>query len=218
MHTLLADALLAQQHRRATDHYERALAVLRQHWHPAPEHDGQHWLATLQPYAEVLQATRPAYLHTLAAEGLRYLQPQLQTQPANRDVLAAAAGLTLLAAQSAAPASRPAWHTQARGLLQRLRVAAGPEFRGALSYYPFAAQLAGLQAQQARTTSLATYQRYQAQAAAYRDSVKEQRVQARVSLGLARTWTGLRDFPAAVWELRHLLPILEATRDRYSLY
>lgn len=209
VHTLFADALQEQgEPALAAAHYEQALAALRTQrrydWNGAM----QEWATTLQGYAPHLLPARAHHLRALATEEQAEMRRSLQARPRDRDLLAPASTLALLAARAHSEAPDTAAATAlaaAAALLPRLRTAAGSEFRAELGYYALAAQLAQLQAGWARAHAqpgLAA--RYDAYAQAYHDSVPAPTRRTRLGQTLAHEWVRQRNYPAAQALLRSL--------------
>ena len=222
VHSLFAETLQKQrQTSRAARHFEQALTALRQFSRQRPDRAAQEWASTLALYAPDLLARHPSRLHALAQEGRALLGPLLKVRPTDRDLLASATRLTLLAARAdlaRASAGAPGVLAEARTLLARLRVAAGADFRDALGYYPAAADWAALQAGLARRGGeTAAYVRYRRLAHTYRDSIADPRARARTSLHLARQLVQWHDHAPAVRELRGLLPGYQAAADQAEL-
>ena len=225
VHVLFAEALQQQQQpARAAGHFEQALATLRQLAPREPARATQEWASTLAPYAPDLLARQPARLQALAQEGLALL-PEPPTRSTDRDLLATATRLTLLAARAELaqrPAGQSAGLARAQALLPRFRAAAGADFRAALDYYPAAADAAALQAGGAHARGeAAAYQRFRRLAQTYRDSIADSRGRAQTSLGLARQLVRWHDYAPAVRELRQLLPAYQTSADqaeRQSIY
>jgi signal transduction histidine kinase/DNA-binding response OmpR family regulator len=218
VHVLFAEALQQQQQpARAAGHFEQALATLRQLAPQQPGRAAQEWASTLALYAPDLLKRQPTRLHALAREGLTLL-PEFPSRTTDRDLLATATKLALLAARAdlaRRPAERPAGLAQAQALLPRFRVAAGADFRAALGYYVAAADGEALQAGWARARADgAAYRRYRRLAQTYRDSIADPRARAQTSLALARQLVQWRDHALAVQELRGLLPQYQTSADQ----
>lgn len=223
VHSLFAETLQKQrQPARAAGHFEQALAALRRFGREQPARAAQEWASTLTMYAPDLLARQPERLRQLAEEGLALLTPLRATHPTDRDLLASATRLTLLAARAdlaRASAAPPFALAEARELLGQLRAAAGPDFRASLGYYPAAADWAALQADQARRRGeTADHARYRTIALAYRDSIDDPRVRARTSLNLTRQLVQWHDYARAIGELRPLLPVYRAAADQAELH
>lgn len=218
VHSLFAEALQAQrQQARAAEHFEQALVLLRRQSRQQPGRSAQEWASILALYAPDLLTRQPARLRQLAWEGQAMLSAPLAAQPTDRDLLASATKLTLLEARTY-PGGAETVLDQGENLLRRFRQAAGPDFRTALGYYPAAAGLAELRAQQAWASGQkAAYARHRATALACRDSIAEPRTRARTTLALARRLVQWRDHALAVRELHRLTSVYRVAANQAEL-